>query len=113
MGIATPGLVRRLRYLGADWSTGLATHAAQRYHLDQGPSRAHSRWASHMPAAPAEPMPWPVVEAWATHCHPDARETLGGDVVMAAPPSVAEQAAAIAPAILAIVDKKQPKGEMQ
>lgn len=54
-----------------------------------------------------------VVEGWATHCHPDAREMLGGDMVMAAPPSVAEQAAAIAPVILAIVDKKQPEGEMQ
>jgi len=46
-----------------------------------------------------------VVEAWATHCHPDAREILGADVVMAMPPSPAEYAEAFAPFIMTIIEK--------
>ena len=36
---------------------------------------------------------------------PDAREMLGADVVMAAPPSPAEYAAAVAPVIITIIEK--------
>jgi len=46
-----------------------------------------------------------VVEAWATNCHPDAREILGADVVMAMPPSPAEYAEAFAPVIMTIIEK--------
>lgn len=46
-----------------------------------------------------------VVRAWATHCHPDARELLGCDVVMASPSGPAEQAAALAPVVMAIAER--------
>jgi hypothetical protein len=50
-----------------------------------------------------------VVEAWATHCHPDAREMLGCDIVMAGRPRPADQAAAFAPVIVAIAERTSHK----
>ncbi len=46
-----------------------------------------------------------VVEAWAAHCHPDAREMLGCDVVMADRPSPVDQAVAFAPVIVAFAEQ--------
>ncbi|MEX0687594.1 MAG: hypothetical protein WD072_02865 [Pirellulales bacterium] len=46
-----------------------------------------------------------VIEAWAAHCHPAAREMLGCDVVMAGPPCPADQAASLAPVIMAIAER--------
>lgn len=68
-------------------------------------------WRYHVdPAAFMDPAPGTAVfnrvfEAWARNCHPDAREMLGADVVMATPPSPAEHAAAIAPIIMTIIEK--------
>jgi hypothetical protein len=50
-----------------------------------------------------------VVEAWATHCHPDAREMLGCDIVMAGRPRPADQAAAFTPVIVAIAERTSNK----
>jgi hypothetical protein len=50
-----------------------------------------------------------VCVAWAVHCHPDARELLGCDVVIVSPPGPAEQAALVAPVIMAIAGKTDPK----
>jgi hypothetical protein len=46
-----------------------------------------------------------VIEAWTAHCHPAAREMLGCDIVMAGPPCPADQAAAIAPVIMAVAER--------
>ena len=46
-----------------------------------------------------------VIEAWVAHCHPDAREMLGCDIVMAGPPCPADQAASLAPVIMAIAER--------
>jgi len=67
-----------------------------RYHVDP---------AAFMDPAPGTAVFNRVVEAWAKNCHPDAREMLGADVVMAAPPSPAEYAAAVAPVIITIIEK--------
>ncbi len=50
-----------------------------------------------------------VVEAWATHCHPDARGMLGCDIVMSRPPSPADQVAAFAPVIMSIAERSNTK----
>lgn len=50
-----------------------------------------------------------VCVAWAVHCHPDAREMLGCDIVMVSPPAPVEQAALMAPVIMGIVGKSDPK----
>ena len=50
-----------------------------------------------------------VAEAWATHCHPDAREMLGCDVAMASLPSPADQASSLAPVIMAIAERSNTK----
>jgi hypothetical protein len=46
-----------------------------------------------------------VAEAWVSHCHPDAREMLGCDVVMVGPPCAADQATSLAPVIIAIAER--------
>lgn len=50
-----------------------------------------------------------VAEAWAAHCHPDARETLGCDVVVAGPPCSADQASILAPVIMVIAERSNTK----
>lgn len=50
-----------------------------------------------------------VAEAWADHCHPDAREMLGCDVVMCGPPCPADQASSFAPVIMAIAERSNSK----
>ena len=68
-------------------------------------------WRYHVdPAAFMDPAPGTAVfnrvfEAWARNCHPDAREMLGADVVMAMPPSPAEYAGAVAPVIMTIMER--------
>lgn len=46
-----------------------------------------------------------VIKAWAIHCHPDARELLGCDIVISASPHPATQAALCAPVIMAIAER--------
>ena len=67
-----------------------------RYHVDP---------AAFMDPAPGTAVFNRVVEAWAKNCHPDAREMLGADVVMAAPPRPAEYAEALAPVMITIIEK--------
>ena len=50
-----------------------------------------------------------VVEAWVAHCHPDAREMLGCDIVMTGRPGPTNQAAAFAPVIVAIAARSNTK----
>lgn len=51
-----------------------------------------------------------VVQAWALYCHPDAREILGCDVVMATPATPVEHATALAPTIVTITERHNQKG---
>lgn len=50
-----------------------------------------------------------VAEAWAAHCHPDAREMLGCDIVMCGTPCPADQASTLAPVIMAIAERSNTK----
>lgn len=67
-----------------------------RYHVDP---------MSFMEAAAGTVVFNRVIEAWAAHCHPDAREMLGCDIVMAGPPCPADQAASLTPVIMAIAER--------